>query len=224
MAKRTAHLWLMAALTLALTACGQPSGPVAVTTPSSTPATSLSPSAPTLVDPAALAARIKRAVVPPDGLRSLGAGAPQEDGAGQWAVTTQCNAGLPSDSQLQASYKRTWKTSRGIVQSFVHGYSATTGARVVSEVRDLDGTCKSYRAEGENVDRRVLGQYTTTQPAGVTGFYAYCEQAAQVFLCFGFLGYDNLVAVVVSIGSDVAHTKADLDQVLPIAAKSLTQA
>ena len=227
MAKRTACQLLVAVLTLVLSACGQAPARSAVAAPSSTVAASPSPSlsaSASPVDLVALSARIKRAVVPANGLRSLGAGAPHEDGAGKWAVTTQCNSGLPSDRQLEASYMRSWKTSRGIIQSFVHGYTSTTGAQVVNEVRNLDGTCKSYRLSDENVDRRVLGQYTTKQPAGITGFYAYCEQAAQVFLCFGFLGYDTLVAVVVSVGYNFANAKADLDQVLTIAATRLTQA
>jgi len=228
MAKSFAYLSLTVVLAMVLSACGQTSVSDAAATPSSTPGTLLSPSpsapATPTVDPAALAARIKRAVVPADGLHSLGAGAPQEDGAGKFAVTTQCDSALPSDPQLQASYKRTWKTNHGIVQSFVHGYSSTIGGQVVNDVRHLDVTCTSYRLSGENVDRHVLGQYTTKQPAGITDFYAYCEQAAQVFLCFGFLGYDNLVAVVVSISSNIANAKSDLDQVVTIAARSITQA
>src|SRR5262245_3066918 len=128
MAKRTAYPTLAAALTLVLSACGQAAAPGAVAAPSSTVAASLSPSlspsAPPTVDLVILSARIKRAVVPADGLRSLGAGAPHEDGAGKWAVTTQCNSGLPSDPQLLASYMRSWKTSHGIVQRFVHVYSS----------------------------------------------------------------------------------------------------
>lgn len=220
---------LTALLLAALAGCGHPRPPATPAKPPTPPSVATTPTpqaaSASPVSVAALAAQVKRAVVPANGLATLGAGGPVEDGPGKWAVTTDCNRSLPTDPDMLAGYRRTWKTARGIVQSFAFGYDQqTSGASVLDGVRALNGACTSYRLSDENATRFVLGAYPASRPAGVTGFYAYCERVSTTYLCYGFISHDNLVGVVVSAGQNLTAVHADLNRVLAIAAASLRTA
>jgi hypothetical protein len=162
-------------------------------------------------------------VVPADAPRSLGI-QQSKDEAGKVAVTTQCDQPLASNPDMQVGFRRTWQTRRGVVQSFVFGYAQVTGASVLSEVRALDGTCKSYELSGENAVRQVVGPYAAKPLTGVTDVYAYSERVGDTHMYFGFLGRDNLVAVVVSVARNATWAREDFDRMLPLGAAALLAA
>lgn len=202
---------------------GSASPSSAPTTPSSVPSPTPSP-----YDVSGLADTLRTALIVRDAFADRGVPEPNEDEPGLWRVTSVCDQPLGSDSDLVAAHQRVWSSDQIFVQTFGYGFEYTAGADVVSEVRANADDCESYSLDDEDVTRVVVGEHEMQRPAGLDGFFAYCEtieEAPDYHLCAAFLARANLVsAVITARAAGVEAVTADLEEAVPLAARALTRA
>jgi len=114
-----------------------------------------------------------------------------------WTMTEMCG-GIESGEYLTKA--RLWESGGVAVYDTAYVYGRATGAEVVEKFRAKAASCDSYRG-GNGSDFTVYPDLPLERPAGLSAFYALCEQTdGDGFLCSAVLARDNVVVKITVAG------------------------
>lgn len=219
---------------LALTAgCGTVlDGPDAVARRATESPSATASSAPPF-DREALSARVKKALMAPGAMVSMGVVTKPEDDLDTDETTSEyCNLRVLGEGTYNhVAHMRSWRKSPGVtVFQTTHGYSDFTGKDAVDKTRQYAQNCTTYVLPHSDVKIELLDEVQLGTVAGVDAWYARCHKRTYgteppAIACEAHLGRGTLLTdIMVYSGDTLAAASAKLRKIVPIAAAALAAA
>jgi hypothetical protein len=185
-------------------------------------------------DRAALAERVKKALMAPGALVNAGVAVKPEDELDVFYPTSNfCNLVVIGEQRLNhVAHLRAWRSRNITVFHTAHGYDKITGKEAVDATRRHSENCKTYEQRYSNGTGKfeILDVVDLGPVAGVDDSFGRCQRSTfdtdpPQIACLAYLGRGKLLAeVVVYYRNTVASASAKLREIVPIAAAALAAA
>jgi hypothetical protein len=185
-------------------------------------------------DREALSARVKKVLMAPGAMVSVGVvGRPEDELDATYTTSEYCNLRvLGEGTYSHVAHLRSWGSSSVTVYQTAHGYDGLTAKDAVDATRRNAQNCTTYevRYSDGRVKFELLDEVDLGTVAGVDGAYARCHKRTSdtgqsSIACEAHLGRGKLLSdILVYSGGTVASASAKLRQIVPIAAAVLAAA
>lgn len=238
--------------TLALTGCTSSGGTVTTAQGSLGPIASTAPTSPAPTSPAPTSA------APPPPSASPSPSQPSVSELNQQVALTkiavrgasfsgQDRSGLPpldvcggviaAYNLVKAANVWAWSgLATPIFKEAIFGFQSITGADVVAQAKALSTSCKSHNVTIgiETIKITVTGPMALSAPAGVDGFYAFCEtqviirpaigSGVQLPYCTAVMSLGPVAVFLIAGGANLAAVHGMITNYLPPTVKALVKA
>jgi hypothetical protein len=199
---------------------------------------SAAPSAPASSAPPfdreALSARVKKALMAPAAMVSVGVvGRPEDELDANYTTSEYCNLRVIGEGTYShVAHLRSWSSSSATVYQTAHGYNGLTGKDAVDATRRNAQNCTTYevRYSDGRVKFELLNEVDLGTVAGADAAYGRCYKrtpdtgSASIACEAHFSRGDLLSNILVYSGGTAASASAKLRQIVPIAAAALAAA
>lgn len=172
--------------------------------------------------------KIRAAVIPVDGLASIGGPAQTDepDDEDLFRLGRVCDAELPTDKVGETNgLERSWENQKYWVNNLVTGNTKVTAAEAIDAVKTAYGTCKTYTIE--STQYTIVGPMQLGTLAGVEVSYAWTERSAKGSdkgaVCEAFLGKGQIVSWVTVAASTMDAATTSCKQIVAVAARQLAK-
>ncbi|CAM3586282.1 hypothetical protein KIPE111705_15475 [Kibdelosporangium persicum] len=178
---------------------------------------------------AQLQAKVRRAVIPLDGMADYGIPAAEEDEDTPNSLTPADGlCGKKLGFTLGPGRYRMFSGDRILVHNAAWAFQARTGKNVVELVAAQAAACTTWKDE-DGFDHKIRTDLGIGQPAGVDAFFAYCDETADQTKKFRYCGAlaargNSLIEVATASHITRRETLSDLRAVLPRAIDRLLAA
>jgi hypothetical protein len=175
-----------------------------------------------------LKAKIRAAVIPVNGLVSIGGPAETDepDDENLFRLGRVCDAELPTDEIGENNgLERSWQNQEYWVNNLVTGNAEVTASEAIAAVKKAYGTCKKYTVDGTQYT--IVGPLQLGTLAGVEVSYAWTEKSVKAnrngAVCEAFLGRGQIVSWVTVAASTADTATTACKQIVAVAAKQLAK-
>jgi hypothetical protein len=172
--------------------------------------------------------KIRAAVIPVNGLVSIGGPAETEepDDEDLFRLGRVCDAELPTDQIGENNgFERSWDGDKYWVNHLVTGNAKVSAAEAIGAVKTAYGTCKTYTIEGTQYT--IVGPTQLGALTGVEVSYAWTERSVKGgnkgAVCEAFIGKGQIVSWVTVVASTMDAATTNCKQIVKIAAQQHTK-
>jgi hypothetical protein len=193
--------------------------------PSPSPSVSATPSGPSVAD---LTRQVDKATV-----QVKGAQFSAQDRSGMPPLDV-CGGKIAAYALVKAANVWQWLgAGLPLLKESILGFQDVTGADVVTQSRTLAASCRSHDTStlGEVIRITGSGTLPVATPAGVDGFYAFCETqkvlkpaiaaGVPVYYCTAVMSRDHVAVFLNAGGASASLARSTIVKYVPIAAKAL---
>jgi hypothetical protein len=173
--------------------------------------------------------KIRAAVIPVNGLVSIGGPAQTEepDDEDLFRLGRVCDAELPTDDIGENNgFERSWDSDKFWVNNLVTGNAEVTAAEAIAAVKTAAGSCKNYTVD--STQYTIVGPMQLGTLAGVEVSYAWTERSVKGSnkgaVCEAFIGKGQIVSWVTVVSSTMDSATSNCKQIVKIAAQQLAKA
>ena len=170
--------------------------------------------------------KIRAAVIPVNGLVSIGGPAETDepDDEDLFRLGRVCDAELPTDGIGENhGIERSWDGDRYWVNNLVTGNAKVTAAEAIAAVKTAAGSCRTYTNDGTQYT--IVGPMQLGALPGVEVSYAWTERSAKGSskgaVCEAFIGKGQIVSWVTVAASTMDGATSSCKQIVKVAAQQL---